>query len=100
MRTSIPSPDQPGSKPARWQLAVLSFIGLYPLVMLSSLAISAWVPWLTLPERTLLVVAAVVPTMTYLVNPLLHRVAHPWLHRGRHAARPPAAQALSPNKES
>lgn len=90
MNTSTPNPDEPSSKPARWRLAVLSFIGLYPLVMLSSLATSAWVPWLTMPERTLLVVAAVVPTMTYLVHPLLHRLAHPWLHRGRRAVRPPA----------
>ncbi|MEU8632609.1 hypothetical protein AB0C38_10600 [Amycolatopsis sp. NPDC048633] len=90
----------PDDKPAKWQLAVLSFIGLYPLVMLASWVSSAWLPQLMLPERTLLVIALVVPTMTYLVNPLLHRLAHPWLHRARHAARPPAAHGFSPDKES
>ncbi|MGP4017536.1 hypothetical protein [Saccharopolyspora sp. 5N708] len=88
-RVGVPAPvHRPDGTPAKWQLAALSFAGLYPLVTLASWAATAWLPWLSLPARTLVMVAVVVPTMTYVVTPALQRLANPWLHCARHAARP------------
>ncbi|WP_405139139.1 hypothetical protein [Nocardia sp. NBC_01388] len=66
--------------PAKWKLAVSAFAGLYPLVTLASWAVARTVPQWALPARTLLVIVLVVPIMTYLVTPTMHRHAGRWLH--------------------
>ncbi|MVU77384.1 hypothetical protein GPX89_09005 [Nocardia sp. ET3-3] len=71
----------PPAAPAKWKLAVLAFVGLYPLVLLASWSVAHLLPSWPLPVRTALVIALVVPTMTWLVTPTVHRRTRHWLHR-------------------
>jgi antibiotic biosynthesis monooxygenase (ABM) superfamily enzyme len=71
--------------PAKWKLAVLACVGLYPTVTLASWAAAQTVPHWVLPARTLVVIVMVVPTMTYAVTPALHRRLGGWLNsNGKH----------------
>ncbi|WP_225725424.1 MULTISPECIES: hypothetical protein [unclassified Nocardia] len=76
--------------PVKWKLALVGFAGLYPVVTLVSMLVGMIVPDWIVPARTLLVVLVVVPIMTYLVTPAVHRRVGGWLHRtaGAKAARP------------
>lgn len=68
------------SMPPRWKASVLAFVGLYPLVTGASVLAASLATGLPVALRTVVVIAVVVPTMSYLVTPALHRIARGWLH--------------------
>jgi len=85
--------------PARWKVAVLSAVGIVPLLEAVSYLLAPRLSSVPVWGRPLIAVALVIPLMQYAVMPLLTRAARPFLYpplpapclsRPR-AARPPPA---------
>jgi uncharacterized protein len=71
-------PAAPPSPP-RYKLAVLTWIGVYPIITILLAVIGPATATWPLPFRTLLLTALMVPTMTWLVIPRLTRLFRGWL---------------------
>ncbi|MBU3995806.1 MAG: antibiotic biosynthesis monooxygenase [Actinobacteria bacterium] len=71
------------SAPLRWKQAVAIWVGMFPLNLLVSLAVSqlGWWDELAIPLRSVLTVTLLVPIMTFFMMPLVTRVLRPWLRR-------------------
>lgn len=70
--------DRPG--PPRYKMAVLTWIALYPTITLFSWLLTQLSSFdLSLPLRTLVLTALLVPAMVYLLVPSLTRLLKPWL---------------------
>jgi hypothetical protein len=79
---SVRAMDTP---PAKYKIATLLVIGLFPTVLLLEFAtapIERWLPW---PVSTLVSLIASVCLMVWIVMPLLIHSAHRWLHIQRDA---------------
>ena len=72
--------------PERWRMALLTWLGIWPLVSLSLWLVAPH--WAGLPFllQTALNSALLVLAMTYLVMPRLARLAEPWLARQTRAS--------------
>ena len=61
----------------------MSWVGIAPLVFLYGRLIGDLAPGLTNgPLRAALIAGLVVPTMAYVVGPVLTRLCRPWLYPG------------------
>jgi antibiotic biosynthesis monooxygenase (ABM) superfamily enzyme len=69
--------------PSRHRMAVLTWIGIWPLVSLSLWLVAPLYADLPFLSRTALTSALLVSAMTYLVMPFLARMAEPWLYENR-----------------
>jgi antibiotic biosynthesis monooxygenase (ABM) superfamily enzyme len=78
--------------PARWKVAVLSALGIVPLLEAVSYLLGPRLADVTVWARPLISVVLVIPLMQYVVMPLLTRAARPFLYASRPAAPPPRAQ--------
>jgi antibiotic biosynthesis monooxygenase (ABM) superfamily enzyme len=67
--------------PARWRMAVLTWLGIWPLVSLSLYLLAPHLAGLPFLLQTAVNSALLVLAMTYLVMPGLVRIAAPWLTR-------------------
>jgi antibiotic biosynthesis monooxygenase (ABM) superfamily enzyme len=67
--------------PARWRMALLTWVGIWPLVSLSLWLIAPHLAGLPFLLQTALNSALLVLAMTYLMMPWLARVAERWLLR-------------------
>jgi len=69
------------SPPPRWKVALMSWLGIFPTVLvLNAVLGSLMAEWPVVP-RTLLFTGLVVLLMTWVVAPQLTRWLKPWLHR-------------------
>ena len=72
--------DLPGRPPpARWKMALLTLVAIYPLVLLFNVALGPALQELALPLRVALMSGMLVPTMTWVVMPALTRSFARWL---------------------
>lgn len=71
------------SAPLRWKQAVAIWLGMFPLNLMVSFAVSQLDWWgdLAIPLRSVLTVTLLVPIMTFFMMPLVTRVLRPWLRR-------------------
>ena len=75
-------PKRAPAPPPRYKLALVTWIGVYPIITgLLAVLGPATATW-PLPLRTLLLTAVMVPTLTWLVVPTLTRVFRGWLAPG------------------
>ena len=66
--------------PPRWNVAVVTWLGIFPTVYLLFLLLSdVLAPWPLLP-RIMVITVLVVTLMTWLVAPQLTRLLKPWLY--------------------
>jgi antibiotic biosynthesis monooxygenase (ABM) superfamily enzyme len=65
--------------PPRYKLAVLAWVGIYPLITLVLWAISPLTSGVPLPVVTLVVSVVLVAVQTFLVMPLMTRLFRRWL---------------------
>jgi uncharacterized protein len=73
--------DIPGqAPPSRHRMALLTWVGIWPLVSLALLLLAPLLAGYPFLARTALTSALLVLTMTYLVMPLLARAASRWLY--------------------
>lgn len=66
--------------PPRWKVAVVTWLGIYPTVLLLFLTIGPWLETWPLPARTAVITVLVVVLMTWVVAPRLTRWLSAWLH--------------------
>lgn len=72
------------SSPPRWKMAVVTFLGVLPSVLFwASLLppVLASVHWFIV---SVIVNAAVVASLTWIVMPVLTKIFHPWIHSSDH----------------
>jgi hypothetical protein len=74
------TPPSGHAQPARWKMAVVTFLAVYPLISLVQLVVVPLLEDLPLPVRTLATSALFVGLMTYLVMPLMTRLFSGWLY--------------------
>lgn len=69
------------SAPVRWKQATAPWLGMLPLNITVSCAVSGIPAWqeLPIPLRSLLTMSALVPFMTYFMMPMVTRVLRQWL---------------------
>ena len=74
------TPPAGAAPPPRWKMAVVSFLALWPLNVLTNLALAPIIGGWPLPARALVVVGLLVPAMAYVVMPWLTRLLAFWLY--------------------
>jgi antibiotic biosynthesis monooxygenase (ABM) superfamily enzyme len=83
MTAAAPPPQPPPHHPTnRHKMVLLTWVGIWPTITaVLSLSLPALLARFPLPIVTLIVTAAVVPLMGYVVMPLLVRAFGGWLRR-------------------
>ena len=69
----------PATPPPRYKLALVTWIGVYPVITLLLAVLGPATATWPVPLRTLLLTAVMVPTLTWLVIPALTRIFRSWL---------------------
>ncbi len=72
----------PGMSPPRWKMAIVTWIGVFPSVLLWSSLLPGVLIGLHYLAVAAIVNAFVIITLAWVVMPLLTRLFHRWLHRG------------------
>ena len=80
-------PRGPAAPPPRYKLAIVTWIGVYPIITVLLAVLGPAAATWPLPLRTLLLTALMVPTMVWLVIPAVTRVFRGWLAPGSAPAR-------------
>lgn len=69
--------------PTRMKMAILTTVGLYPLLIIIALFLRPALGQFSWPLQILVSVLIAVPAMTWIVMPLLTRLFFPWLYKIR-----------------
>lgn len=69
----------PPARPPRYKQAVITWIGVYPLLTLTLAVLGPMMEGWPLPLRTLLVTALLVPVLVWGIFPLLNRIFRSWV---------------------
>jgi hypothetical protein len=80
--------------PARWKVALLSAVGIVPLLEAVSYVLAPRLSSVPVWGRPLISVVLVIPLMQYAVMPLLTRAARPFLYPPRPEQSPPPGSPL------
>lgn len=75
-----PAEARSSAPPPRWKIALITWLGIYPTVLVLFLTIAPYLGSWPLPLRTAILTAVVVVVMTWLVAPTLTKLFHNWLH--------------------
>lgn len=67
--------------PRRWKTAILTWMGVYPLITFLIWALKPLLDALPIPLQTLVLSGLLVPMLVFAVLPLLSRWLRPWLAR-------------------
>ena len=70
----------PGAPP-RWKMAILTLCGVYPTSLLLSLTAGQWAKDIPLAARSLIIASCMVALLTWLVMPLIIKIARKWLQQ-------------------
>ena len=71
--------DSSDSSPPRWKQALLTWVGLYPTVLLVAYTVGAAVSGWSIPLRSALTTGLAVPIMTWAVMPFVTKLFRRWL---------------------
>jgi antibiotic biosynthesis monooxygenase (ABM) superfamily enzyme len=75
-------PELPGTRqPPRWKMALVTWIGIYLVVMLLQVALAPWIGGWNFFLRNAVFTGCVVLLATWVLMPQLVRVFRPWLTR-------------------
>jgi antibiotic biosynthesis monooxygenase (ABM) superfamily enzyme len=77
---SVPSRSVAPAVPPRWKMTLVTWLALFPQVVILSLLIPSALP---MPVRAALLTAAPVVMLTWLVMPRLSVLLHEWLYAAR-----------------
>lgn len=66
--------------PPRWKVATVTWLGIFPTVLLLFVTVAPWLASWHLVPRVMVITVLVVLIMTWVVAPRLTRWLHPWLH--------------------
>ena len=74
-------PTKTTASPPRYKLALLTWIGIYPVIAVLLAVLGAKIGRYPVAVRALVLTAFAIPIMTWLVMPVLTRLAAGWLYR-------------------
>jgi len=77
------APGRPIIPPARWRMAVITLLGVFPLSYFLPVVLHPMIGNLPRWAAVLAVAACIVGCLTWLVMPMLSRLFRPWLHPGK-----------------
>lgn len=72
----------PGAPPPRWKMAIATLLGVYPTSLFLAWSIGSFIQPLPLVIRSLVMAAAMVAILTWIVMPNVTRILKHWLHKG------------------
>jgi antibiotic biosynthesis monooxygenase (ABM) superfamily enzyme len=72
----------PPARPRRYKQAVLTWLGVYPILTVTLALLGPIMRGWPLPLQTLLVTLLLVPLLTFAIFPLLNRAFRGWLSSG------------------
>lgn len=70
-----------GTSPPTWKLMLVKWLGLFPVLLIISYTLQAFGPmplWLKLLIETIILV----PTIAYVITPLMDSLFSEWLYKG------------------
>lgn len=68
-------------QPPKWKFAIMVWLAIYPTITGVSFLIGDSLKTWPLPLKTLLMTGILVPTMVFVLLPLLRKVLHNWLNK-------------------
>lgn len=68
-------------QPPKWKFAVMVWIAIYPAITVLSYILVPLLKDLPIPVRTLIMTLVLVPTMVFILLPLLRKLLGNWLNR-------------------
>lgn len=89
----------PRGQARRYRLAFFTWLGLYPILTGTALAVEPLLAGQPVPVRTFVTSALLVPTRVYLVMPQLHRILEAKVHPNGRARVPPGAGSVLDESE-
>lgn len=69
-------------QPSKIKMAVIVWLGIYPMITLLLAILGPYLMELPLPLRTLALTLILVPYMVFLAIPTLTKLLRGWLHKG------------------
>lgn len=69
-------------KPPKWKTTLISWATIYVLVVILSYMLQVFELDFILPIRALVLTGIIVPSVAYVIGPMLGRLLHGWLHAG------------------
>ena len=70
-----------GGPPSRWKMAIVTFLGVYPISLALTLTIGPHLKTLPAPVSSLIFSGLMIAMLTWVIMPWLTRVLHAWLVR-------------------
>lgn len=77
---TLPGRPVPAGPPRRWKMALLTTVALYPLLVVTDALVGSRLVGLSFVVRTALTTPVLVAIMTWVLMPLVTRVAYGWLY--------------------
>ena len=68
-------------QPPKWKFAVMVWLAIYPTITVVSFLIRDSIKSWPLPLKTLFMTGILVPTMVFVLLPLLRKLLHNWLNK-------------------
>ncbi len=68
-------------QPPKWKFAVMVWLAIYPTITFVSFLIGDIIKSWPLPLKTLIMTGILVPTMVFILLPLLRKLLHNWLNK-------------------
>jgi antibiotic biosynthesis monooxygenase (ABM) superfamily enzyme len=68
-------------QPPKWKFAVMVWLAIYPTITVVSFLIGDNMKSWPLPLKTLCMTGILVPTMVFVLLPLLRKLLHNWLNK-------------------
>jgi len=68
--------------PKKWKMAIIIWLAIYPLITLIFALLGKQLILINpLPLRTLIITLIAVPTMVFVLIPILQKLLHKWLNK-------------------
>jgi antibiotic biosynthesis monooxygenase (ABM) superfamily enzyme len=68
--------------PKKWKMAIIIWLAIYPLITLIFALLGKQLILINpLPLRTLIITLIAVPTMVFVLIPILQKLLHKWLYK-------------------
>jgi antibiotic biosynthesis monooxygenase (ABM) superfamily enzyme len=72
----------------KWKMALATLLGVFPTSLLLGETVARWTVGWPIPARSLIMAMCMVALLTWVVMPLVTRLLHSWLHKGKADSSP------------
>jgi len=68
-------------QPPKWTFAIAVWIAIYPAIVLLQFSLGSALKTMNIPLRSLIMTIILVPTMVFVLLPLVRKILGDWLNR-------------------